>query len=73
MDAVARDERDDGWLLTALELSGLALWQDIERVRAELSDASDDAVIAEVDRRRLASSPLPPSLAELWRARRKPA
>lgn len=63
------DPREDGWFLAALELHGLALWQDFERVRAELPGASTDAVIAEVNLRRLASSPLPPSLAELWRAR----
>lgn len=80
-DGVAADERaerrpvaqdDDARFRACLELHALALWQDIERVRAELGDVPGAEVASEVNRRRLASSPIPPSLAERARKHRAP-
>ncbi len=56
--------------LECLELHGLALWMDIERAMRDTGAARPEDVVDEVNRRRLAASPMPPSLAERARARR---
>jgi hypothetical protein len=47
-----------------LELHGLALWMDIERAMRDLGASRPEDVLDEVNRRRLAASPMPPSLRE---------
>lgn len=71
--AAERDERaatPDQRLREALELHGLALWMDIERAMRDLGAELPEQVVDEVNRRRLASSPMPEPLAQRWRALR---
>jgi len=66
----ARRSCDDERLAECLELHGLALWMDVERAMRDAGAARPEDVVAEVNRRRLAGSPMPSSLAERARARR---
>jgi hypothetical protein len=73
VDAADRaDERiatADGRIAACLELHGLALWMDIERAMRERGTARAEDVLDEVNQRRLAASPMPPSLRDRWRGR----
>lgn len=65
--AATADER----LAECLELHGLALWMDIERVMRETGALTPEDAVEEVNRRRLAASPMPPPLRSIaGRARR---
>ena len=50
----------------ALALHGFNLLLAIDQVRNQLEAAGEEAVLAEVNRRRLASSPMPRSLRGRW-------
>jgi hypothetical protein len=55
----------DARLTECLELHGLALWMDIERVMRETGARTPEDAVDEANRRRLAASPMPPSLRSL--------
>jgi hypothetical protein len=57
-------------LAESLRLHGLALVMDVERAKRDVPEGtSDTEILALVNERRRASSPIPPSLAERWLAR----